>query len=133
VIFTRGLRVCLAVEPVDFRKSFEGLALVVKGVLGEDERSSKIFVFTNRKRDRIRLLCRDGGGLWLPAKKLGMGNFSWPDAAAAHGRVRMRIKSESLEMLLSGIDLKGARMRPWYEDTSGLPEESGEPEEEEES
>jgi len=131
VIFTRGLRVCLAVEPVDFRKSFEGLALVVKGVLGEDERSSKIFVFTNRKRDRIRLLYWDGGGLWLLTKKLEMGNFSWPDAAASHGRVKMRIKSEVLQMILSGIDLKGARMRPWYEDTSGLPgaEEDEGPEE----
>ena len=127
MIFTRGLRVCLAVEPVDFRKSFEGLALVVKGVLKEDERSSKIFVFTNRKRDRIRLLYWDGSGLWLLTKKLEIGNFSWPDAAAAHGRVKMRIKSEVLQMILSGIDLKGARMRPWYEDTSGLPEE---PEEE---
>jgi transposase len=129
VIFTRGLKVCLAVEAVDFRKSFEGLALVVQGVLGENGRSSKIFVFTNRKRDRIRLLYRDGGGLWLLTKKLGIGNFSWPDAAATHGRVKMRIKGEVLEMILSGIDLKGARMRPWYEDTSGLP---GEPEEEEE-
>jgi transposase len=123
VIFTRGPKVCLAVEAVDFRKSFEGLALVVKGVLGEDERSSKIFVFTNRKRDRVRLLYWDGTGLWLLTKKLEIGNFSWPDAAATHGRVKMRIKGEVLEMILSGIDLKDARMRPWYEDTSGLPEE----------
>jgi transposase len=128
VIFTRGLKVCLAIEPVDFRKSFEGLALVVKGVLGENERSSKIFVFTNRKRDRVRLLYWDGGGLWLLTKKLEIGNFYWPDAAASHGRAKMRIKGEVLEMILSGIDLKGARMRPWYEDTSGLP---GEPEEDE--
>jgi transposase len=127
VIFTRGLKVCLAVEPVDFRKSFEGLALVVKGVLQEDERSSKIFVFTNRKRDRVRLLCRDGSGLWLLTKKLEIGFFSWPAAEA--GKAKMRLKSEALEMLLSGIDLKGARMRPWYEDPSGAPEEYEGPEE----
>lgn len=128
MIFTRGLKVCLAVDPVDFRKSFEGLCLLVRGVLKEDERSSKIFVFTNRKRDRVRLLYWDGSGLWLLTKKLETGFFSWP-AAASHGRAKMRLKSEALEMLLSGIDLKGARMRPWYEDTSGALEEYEEPEE----
>ena len=97
MIFTRGLKVCLAVEPVDFRKSFEGLALVVKGVLGEDERSSKIFVFTNRKRDRVRLLYWDGTGLWLLTKKLEIGFFTW--SAAEAGKAEMRIKSEALEML----------------------------------
>ena len=125
MIFTRGLKVCLAVEPVDFRKSFEGLALVVKGVLKEDERSSKIFVFTNRKRDRVRLLYWDGSGLWLLTKKLEAGKFSWPAAEA--GKAKMRLKSEALEMLLSGIDLKGARMRPWYEEPPGPPEPGEEP------
>ena len=46
MIFTRGLRVCLAAQPVDLRRSFEGLALVVRGALKEDERSSRIIVFT---------------------------------------------------------------------------------------
>ena len=65
MIFTRGLRVCLAAEPTDLRRSFEGLALLVKQALKEDERSSQIFVFTNKRRDRIRLLYWDGTGLWL--------------------------------------------------------------------
>ena len=47
MIFTRGLRVCLAAQPADLRRSFEGLALLVRGALKEDERSSQIFVFTN--------------------------------------------------------------------------------------
>ena len=70
MIFTRGLRVCLAAEPADLRRSFEGLALLVKEALKEDERSSQIFVFTNKRRDRIRLLYRDGTGLWLMTKRL---------------------------------------------------------------
>jgi transposase len=53
MIFTRGLRVCLAAEPADLRRSFEGLALLVKEALKEDERSSQIFVFTNRRRRRL--------------------------------------------------------------------------------
>ena len=65
MIFTRGLRVCLAAQPADLRRSFEGLALLVRGALKEDERSCQIFVFTNKRRDRIRMLYWDGTGLWL--------------------------------------------------------------------
>lgn len=65
MIFTRGLRVCLAAQPVDLRRSFEGLSMLVRGELQEDERSSQIFVFTNKRRDRVRLLYWDGTGLWL--------------------------------------------------------------------
>jgi len=65
MIFTRGLKVCLAAQPADLRRSFEGLALLVRGALQEDERSTQIFVFTNRRRDRIRLLYWDGTGCWL--------------------------------------------------------------------
>jgi len=116
MIFTRGLRVCLAAQPADLRRSFEGLALLVRGALKEDERSSQIFVFTNKRRDRIRLLYWDGTGLWLMTKKLEAGNFSWPKVP--EGAAKIALRAEALEMLLSGIDLKGARMRPWYEDPS---------------
>ncbi len=116
MIFTRGLRVCLAAEPADLRRSFEGLALLVKQALHEDERSSQIFVFTNRRRDRIRLLYWDGTGLWLMTKRLEQGTFAWPKVP--DGAAKFRLRSEALEMLLSGIDLKGAKMRPWYEDPS---------------
>ncbi len=61
MIFTRGLRVCLAAQPADLRRSFEGLALLVRGALKEDERFSQIFVFTNKRRARIRLLHWDTG------------------------------------------------------------------------
>jgi transposase len=119
MIFTRGLRVCLAAEPADLRRSFEGLALLVKQALQEDERSSQIFVFTNKRRDRIRLLYWDGTGLWLMTKRLEEGTFAWPQVP--EGAAKIRLRSEALEMLLSGIDLKGGRMRPWYEDPSVLP------------
>ncbi len=116
MIFTRGMRVCLAVAPVDLRRSFEGLALLVKQALHEDERSSQIFVFSNQRRNRIRLLYWDGSGLWLMTKKLEAGNFAWP--LVPDGAAKIQLRAEALEMLLSGIDLKGAKMRPWYEDPS---------------
>jgi transposase len=117
LIFTRSLRVCLALEPVDLRKSFEGLTAEVKHVLKEDERSSQVFVFTNKRKDRVRMLYWDGTGLWLLTKRLEAGNFSWPKiSASAEGTKKLRLRAEALEMLLSGIDLKGARLRPWYEE-----------------
>jgi transposase len=114
MIFTRGLRVCLAVAPVDLRRSFEGLALLVRESLHEDERSSQIFVFTNQRHNRIRLLYWDGTGLWILSKKLEAGNFAWPQVP--DGAAKIRLRAEALEMLLSGIDLKGAKLRPWYEE-----------------
>jgi transposase len=119
MIFTRGLRVCLAVAPVDLRRSFEGLAVLVKEVLHEDERSSQIFVFSNQRRNRIRLLYWDGTGLWLLTKRLEAGSFAWPQVP--DGAAKIKLRAEALEMLLSGIDLKGARLRPWYEDPSVPP------------
>ena len=81
MIFTRGLRVCLAVAPIDLRRGFEGLAMLVNEALGECERSSQIFVFTNRRRDRIRLLYWDGSDRWLMTKRFDQGRFTWPAAA----------------------------------------------------
>ena len=114
MIFTRGLRVCLAAEPADLRRSFEGLALLVKTALKEDERSSQIFVFTNKRRDRIRLLYWDGTGLWLMTKRLEEGTFSWPKLAEI-GAAKLALRPEALAMLTDGIDLRGAKLRPWYE------------------
>jgi hypothetical protein len=62
MIFTRGMRVCLAVAPVDLRRSFEGLALLVKEALHEDERSSQIFVFSNQRQRRLSFSIPIGHG-----------------------------------------------------------------------
>ena len=119
LIFTRSLRVCLAVDPVDLRKSFDGLAAQVQHALEEDERSSQVVVFTNKRRDRVRMLYWDGTGLWLLTKRLESGSFNWPKPSAELGSTRkMQLKAEALELLLSGIDLKATRMRPWYEEPS---------------
>ena len=116
MIFTRGWRVCLAARPADLRRSFEGLAQLVRGALQEDERSCQIFVFTNKRKDRVRMLYWDGTGLWLMTKKLEQGTFAWPKVP--EGAAKIALRAEALEMLLSGLDLKGARLRPWYEDPS---------------
>jgi transposase len=114
LIFTKSLRICLAVEPCDLRASFEKLAVLVKERLGEDERSSQVFVFGNRRRNRVKMLYWDGTGLWILTKKLEAGTYSWPTGCEA-GTAKLSLRAEALEMLLSGIDLKGAKLRPWYE------------------
>jgi transposase len=117
LIFTRSLRVCLAIEPCDLRASFEKLAILVRESLGEDERSSQVFVFGNRRHDRVKLLYWDGSGLWIMSKRLESGTFSWP-RGLEDTQKKLSLRAEALEMLLSGIDLKGARLRPWYEDAA---------------
>jgi transposase len=116
LIFTRSLRVCLAVQAVDLRAGFEKLALLVREELAEDERSSQVFVFGNRRRDRVKLLYWDGTGLWILTKKLEAGNFAWPRGGETK---KLRMKAEALELLLSGMDLKGVNLRPWYEEPAG--------------
>lgn len=110
--FSGSLRVFVAVEPCDMRKGYEGLSALAGEVLGEDVRSGAIFVFSNKRRTRLKILYFDGTGLWLMNKRLESGTFSWPKA---DGRTKLRLKAEALAMLTDGIDLRGAKMRPWYE------------------
>jgi len=112
--FTGGLKVFVALEPVDLRKSFSGLEGLVSERLGEDLRQGALFVFTNRRHTRLKILYWDGTGLWLLMKRLEQGTFSWPKNIEA-GRVKLKLTPEALAMLTDGIDLRGAKLRPWYE------------------
>ena len=112
--FTGGLKVFVALEPVDLRKSFSGLEGLVSERLGEDLRQGALFVFSNRRHTRLKILYFDGTGLWLLIKRLEQGTFSWPKNLEP-GRVKLRLAPEALAMLTDGVDLRGARMRPWYE------------------
>jgi transposase len=112
--FTGGLKVFVALEPVDLRKSFSGLESLVSERLGEDLRLGALFVFTNRRHTRLKILYWDGTGLWLLMKRLEQGTFSWPKIVEKE-RVKVRLAPEALSMLTDGIDLRGARLRPWYE------------------
>ena len=112
--FTGGLKVFVALEPVDLRKSFSGLEGLVSERLGEDLRQGALFVFTNRRHSRLKILYWDGSGLWLLIKRLEQGTFSWPKVSG-QDKVKLRLAPEAFAMLTDGIDLRGGRMRPWYE------------------
>ncbi len=105
-------KIYLGVEAVDMRKGFEGLYGLVRDHLGQDPLSGYLFLFTNRRRTRLKALVWDGSGLWVCAKRLERGRFSWP-ATTDIRSVSMR--PEELAMLLGGMDLSQAQPRSnWY-------------------
>jgi transposase len=107
--FLSTTRVFLASGATDLRKSFDTLAGVVRGVMRLDPLCGHLFVFTNRRRNRIKILFWDRSGWWLCAKRLEKGTFAWPKATD----VAVELSVEHLTLLLSGIDLGGARNRDW--------------------
>ena len=94
------------------RKGFEGLYGLVRDRLQCSPVSGHVFLFCNAARNRLKLLVWDGSGLWVCAKKLSRGRFSWPRPGA--GEVKVVLTHEELAMLLGGIDLTQARRRHWY-------------------
>jgi transposase len=109
-----SLRIFLALEPCDMRKSFDSLHALVLAKLGEDPRGGAVFVFTNRTRTLIKLLHWDGTGLWIHAKRLEQGTYFWPRPGEG-GDGKLRLDATALAMLTDGVDLKGGKMRGWYE------------------
>jgi transposase len=113
--FAGSLRVFLSVEPCDLRKSFEGLYALAESRLGEDPRGGAIFVFCNRRRDRLKILYFDGSGLWVMTKRLEQGTFWWPKSADGSATA-LRLAPEALAMLTDGIELRHGGKRAWYEE-----------------
>lgn len=112
--FSGGLKVMVAVEPCDMRKGFDGLSGLVTEKLKQEVNSGILFVFSNRTHTRLKILLWDGSGLWVCSKRLEKGRFSWPKKSS-DGTGKIVLRAEALAMLTDGIDLRGAKMRPWYE------------------
>ena len=105
--FDPALKVYLHRDPVDGRKSINGLALLVEQALGLNPFAPALFVFSNRRRDRIKILLWERTGFWLMIKRLEADRFKWPkDAEVAV------LSVEQLHWLLAGIDLTAMRPHP---------------------
>ena len=111
--FTGSLKIYLALDPCDMRKSFNGLHTVVCQRLKADPLSGSLFVFTNKRRNRLKILYWDGSGLWVLAKRLERGTFTWPKSI--EGESKLKLAPEALAMLTDGIDLRDGARRPWYQ------------------
>lgn len=104
--FPSAVKIYLSREPADMRKSFDGLSVMVKNVIRQDPLSGHIFVFVNRKGDRVKLLYwdRDGFALWY--KRLEKGLFGLPKSDNSG-----LIDNRQLSMMLEGIDISSARLK----------------------
>jgi transposase len=112
--FSGSLKVFVVVEACDMRKGFNGLHALVSERLGEDLKQGALFVFSNRQHTRLKIICWDGTGIWLLTKRLEAGTFSWPKPSEPQ-TTKLSLTPQALAMLTDGIDLRGAKMRPWYE------------------
>jgi len=112
--FPAAVRVFLAVQPHDMRKSFDGLAAIAGQMVSRGLEEGAMFAFTNKRRNRLKILYYDRTGVCLLAKRLEQGTFSWPKPSSP-GAPSLSLAPEALQLLLDGIDLRDAKMRPWYE------------------
>jgi transposase len=100
-----GVQVWVATTPIDMRKSFDGLAEVVRSFLGHDPLSGHLFVFRNKGGHLLKILWWDQQGLAIFYKRLERGAFRWPRS----GATAVEITSDQLLRLLSGLDVAARR------------------------
>ncbi len=100
----------LATRPTDLRKSFDTLAELVRQQMHNDPLSGQLFVFRNKRGDRIKLLHWDEDGFVIVYKRLEKGTFRFPQADG----VSLQIRAADLHMLLDGVDFESVKRRPRY-------------------
>jgi transposase len=107
-----AVRIYLATGSTDLRRSIDGLAALVRERFTLDPLSGHLFLFRNRRGDRLKILAWDRSGFCVLYKRLEQGTFAWP-AEDVSAPVEMR--STDLALLLAGVDVAQTRRRRWYE------------------
>lgn len=101
----------LATEPTDLRKGVEGLSGIVRSQFPADPSDGSLFLFINRRRDRLKILHFDGAGFWLYYRLLEAGTF---EVIESEGKC-LKIDAAQLAMLLAGVPLKTDKRRKRYQ------------------
>lgn len=101
--------VLVCCEPIDFRKGINGISALVEGVLDKNPFSEQLFVFTNRRQDKVKILYWERNGFCLWQKRLEEDRFHWP--TATHQGV-VTLTGQQLNWLLDGFDLRQWRPHP---------------------
>jgi len=112
IMLPSAVRIFLCTRPTDLRKSFDGLTGLVQECFGQDPLTGHLFLFLNRRRDRIKILYFDRDGLAIWYKRLEAGSYQMPQSGAQDS---VELQPAQLAMLLSGIDLRTARQRKRFQ------------------
>lgn len=108
VSLSPATRVFLALSPIDGRKGFNGLYTLVKETLQQEPTSGYLFVFLNKRRNRLKILTYDGSGLWMLTKRLDRGTYAAPAGAGQS----VNLRPEELTLLIHGIE--STSRRHWH-------------------
>jgi transposase len=106
---TTNVQIYLCTAPTDMRKSYDGLSAIVASAMNKDVLSGHLFLFLNRRRDRIKLLWWDRDGLAIWMKRLQAGTFETPRAAADQSC--LELDPTQLTLLLTGVSLASVKRR----------------------
>ena len=106
------VEIFLCIQPTDLRRGFDRLAQLAQEHAGRDPFRGGLYVFFNRRRDRVKLWYWDGDGAALWYKRLEVGRFQLPAVAA--DATSVSLTPTELTLILSGIDLTSVRQRKRY-------------------
>jgi transposase len=121
--FPPTVRIFLAAQPADMRRGFDGLAALTTSVIGQDPLSGHLFVFRNRRGDRLKILYWDRDGLAIWAKRLERGAFRFPTPTGD----RLEVTPAEMAAILEGIDLSRARRQRRFVLPAATPARNGDP------
>lgn len=107
-----GIQIFMATEAVDLRKGFDGLSAAVQTVFDRNVLDGHLFLFLNRRRDRVKILWWDRDGLAVFYKRLERGTYEIPRHAS--GSKQLRLDATQLSLLLSGVQLESVKQRRRY-------------------
>jgi transposase len=107
-----AVRIYVATGATDLRRSVDGLSAVVRERFEVDPLSGHLFLFRNRRGDRLKILVWDRSGFWVLYKRLERGTFAWPAEVSA---APVELRSSDLLVLLAGVEVSATRRRRWYD------------------
>lgn len=113
------MRIFLFRQPTDMRKSFHGLIALIESALKQDPLSGSLFVFVNRRRDRIKILYWGQTGFCIWYQQLQQGTYQLPDRESIEQQENIEVSRSQLSLILDGIDLGSVRQRRRFQ----LPQE----------
>ncbi len=118
ISFSFPAEIYFANRPTDFRKCFDGLCGEIQSYLQSDPLSGALFVFYNRRRDRLKMIVWDNDGFWMFYKRLEQGTFEIP--VCGDEKARLDISAEQLQLMLYGIELSSVRKRKRFKFQTNL-------------